>query len=252
MDRLSQGNPVNEKAQEAVRILESVGLDVEWETCATALNGTGEEEDRDTLGADFDKELSFAEINQKRKQLAFAAFRDPDFLSRIHILDNLVNPNVEAMYQLFQRTGILGKLCYLPTGSAEERQELMLQLLVCKIGRAKSNQIQNAKNSDFPNTDLDSNLFHISLIHLMNISVTHIIPESYLNHCHINCILYPSQLVIMCHVVMGWLCVSDSKCKCHMGPLQILIQTRKSQPDLTPRLGFGSDSVTFFEILGQF
>ena len=140
MERLSQGNPVNEKAQEAVRILESVGLDVEWETCQNAFGGPDREEDGGAGPEEVDRELTFAEINQKRKQLAFQAFRDPNFLSRIRILDNLVNPNVDAMHQLFKRTGILGKLCYLPTDSAENRQALMVEPLVCKrvqVGRAE-------------------------------------------------------------------------------------------------------------------
>ena len=140
MERLSKGNPINEKAQEAVRILESVGLDVEWESCANVFNKRDEEEDGQEEGpsgngADVDRELSFAEINQKRKQLAFQAFQDPNFLARIQILDHLVNPNVDAMYQLFGRTGVLGKLCYLPTDGAESRQEFMLQPLGCKLPR---------------------------------------------------------------------------------------------------------------------
>ena len=76
---------------------------------------------------DPDRELSYAEINQKRKQLTFQAFRQSGFRERIQILDHLVAPNVQAMYRLFQRTGCLGKLCYLPADAGEDKNELMTQ-----------------------------------------------------------------------------------------------------------------------------
>ncbi|CAK9063911.1 Putative E3 ubiquitin-protein ligase HERC1, partial [Durusdinium trenchii] len=74
---------------------------------------------------DDERELSYADINQKRKQLTFQSFQDPSFLQKITILDSLIQPNVGAMYKMFQRTGILGKLCYLPEDARDDKQELM-------------------------------------------------------------------------------------------------------------------------------
>ena len=82
---------------------------------------------------DPDKELSYAEINQKRKQLTFQAFRQSGFRERIQIVDHLVAPNVQAMYQLFQRTGILGKLCYLPASAGEDKKKLMIEHFGCQV-----------------------------------------------------------------------------------------------------------------------
>ena len=132
---MSQGNPTSQKAQEISSNFDSVGLDLIRGSSERDQPGTEEDwiQKLSSLpGDDGDKELSFAEINQKRKQLTFQAFRDEDFISKIRILDHLVDPNVECMYQLFRRTGSLSKLCYLPeqaAGGGESREKLVSELL---------------------------------------------------------------------------------------------------------------------------
>jgi hypothetical protein len=69
--------------------------------------------------------LTFAEINQKRKQLAFEAFRKDDFMPRTLLLEVLVEPLVTAMDRLFERTGAISALHHLPSLQTEEHTKLM-------------------------------------------------------------------------------------------------------------------------------
>eukprot|EP00438_Fugacium_kawagutii_P023451 Skav210732 [mRNA] locus=scaffold449:124:2310:+ [translate_table: standard] len=131
---VEEGNPASEKSQEIEQALDAAGF------------RTGEDEDGNDMPGSHDvpkdcdedwldkllqlegarEDLSFAEVNQKRKQLTFQAFSEKSFIDRIHILEDLVHPNLEAMYQLFNRTGHLNELANLPC-PAERRRTLMLK-----------------------------------------------------------------------------------------------------------------------------
>ena len=135
LQRLSEGNPASRKAQELAFVFDSLGFDL---SDLLINRGLQEEDWIKNLAEldgpeDPDKELSYDEINQKRKQLTFQAFRQTGFRERIQILDHLVAPNVQAMYQLFKRTGNLGKLCYLPADAGEDKKELMSQHFGCQV-----------------------------------------------------------------------------------------------------------------------
>ena len=71
------------------------------------------------------KEMSFAEVNAKRKQLTFLAFSDPLLPAKAAILDSIVMPNVELMHSLFVRSGTIGELYHLPKTDKEKRLDLM-------------------------------------------------------------------------------------------------------------------------------
>lgn len=67
--------------------------------------------------------MSFAEINQKRKQLTFKVFADNDFLDRIIVISELVRPNVEVMHRVFSRTGGLADLRFVPKDSTQKESD---------------------------------------------------------------------------------------------------------------------------------
>lgn len=71
------------------------------------------------------KNMSFAEINAKRKQLTFHAFKDPAMMTRIAILEDMVAPNTQLMDKLFKRSGWISSLYHLPRHDQEKRAELM-------------------------------------------------------------------------------------------------------------------------------
>ncbi|CAK9094698.1 unnamed protein product, partial [Durusdinium trenchii] len=56
------------------------------------------------------RELSYSELNRKRKQLTFSAFRDSSLISKSVALETLVAPNVRCQHRLFQRTEIIAEL----------------------------------------------------------------------------------------------------------------------------------------------
>ena len=57
-------------------------------------------------------EMSPAELNQKRKQLTFKAFRDPLFIPRTRILDFLMEPCTTCMNTLLERSSCLSNLSH--------------------------------------------------------------------------------------------------------------------------------------------
>lgn len=69
------------------------------------------------------KDLSHAELNAKRKRLTFGAFRDPDMVQKINILEALVAPNVRTMHIFFSRTEAIGAVQRLPDVAADERAQ---------------------------------------------------------------------------------------------------------------------------------
>ena len=64
-----------------------------------------------------DQALSPAEVNRKRKQLTFAAFRDPLMVSKALAVEALIAPNVRQMHTLFKRSSIVAELQMLPSTS---------------------------------------------------------------------------------------------------------------------------------------
>lgn len=153
LEHLSQGNPGNQQTRNMEKAFDEAGLDLEFdagdELQPSRRPGTGSstgatEEDWLTKlmklnlnDPDGQHDLSYAELNTKRKQLTFQAFRDPSFSGKIEILSHLIEPNLECMYRMFKRTGILGKLCYLPqlgTDNDADKETIMQESLgVCSL-----------------------------------------------------------------------------------------------------------------------
>ena len=122
LERLSNGNPTNHRSKHFENMFDAVGFTVHEADEDLAPSGGGEADWLEKLvhvddeADDTRHDLSFQEINQKRKQLTFMAFRQEDFADKISILESLVAPNVDAMHLLFQRTGHLSKMNELPRG----------------------------------------------------------------------------------------------------------------------------------------
>lgn len=121
LERLSKGNPTNHRSKHFENMFDAVGFSVDFEADDEVARAGGSEADWlekllqvDGEADDTRHDLSFQEINQKRKQLTFTAFRQEDFSDKISILEGLVAPNVDAMHLLFQRTGLLSKMNELP------------------------------------------------------------------------------------------------------------------------------------------
>lgn len=74
--------------------------------------------------ADPSKDMSFAQVNAKRKQLTFKAFSDPKVPMRILILENMVSPSLQLMDKLFKRSGWISSLYHLPNSERTRRDEL--------------------------------------------------------------------------------------------------------------------------------
>lgn len=73
------------------------------------------------------KELSFAEVNRKRKKLTFNAFKDQSITMKCVAVESLVAPNVRCMYKLFQRSQAITALQRLPCSETEKRADLARQ-----------------------------------------------------------------------------------------------------------------------------
>lgn len=69
--------------------------------------------------------LSFADINQKRKQLAFAAFQKESFVPRTLLLEYLMTPLVDAMGLMFERSEAIATLHHLPGLLTDQQKHLM-------------------------------------------------------------------------------------------------------------------------------
>lgn len=67
---------------------------------------------------------SFAQVNQKRRSLAFQFFRDRLVMQKTIALDCLVAPNIHHMNVLFKRTRVIGQLQRLPQSFASDRLQL--------------------------------------------------------------------------------------------------------------------------------
>ena len=77
------------------------------------------------------RELSFSELNRKRKKLTFSAFRDPLISSKAIAVESTVAPNIHCMYRLFQRSHAIAELQRLPQSAEAERAQLTKKNLAC-------------------------------------------------------------------------------------------------------------------------
>ena len=88
------------------------------------------------------KELSFAEVNRKRKRLTFASFQDVNMVSKIIATEALVEPNMKKMRTLLSKTSAIVNIPRLPDVAKHERESLKskwrgrINLLTCHSGLA--------------------------------------------------------------------------------------------------------------------
>lgn len=146
LQRLSSGNPVSDQVRGFEQALDSagfvVGLDYSHDDNDDDEQADGNHPNHNTepseehdwikklvSTADDLSDLSYAEINQKRKQLTFQAFSDNGFIDKIHMVENLVEPTINAMYEMFKRTDNLAHLCWLPADAESEKDRHMSQSL---------------------------------------------------------------------------------------------------------------------------
>ena len=124
LERLASGNPVNERARKFERAFDAVGLTVDWqddrEQADVSWLDKLQQLDADDPAHSPDREMSFAEVNQKRKRLTFQAFQQEDFLDKVCVFDTVIQANVAAMHRLFDRSGKIAELCFLPREPASE------------------------------------------------------------------------------------------------------------------------------------
>ena len=123
LQQLSESNPPNQENDSELKALlrdmgeEDEGIDEPqpgWEQLLLNVYDSGE--------------LSHAQINQKRKQLTFAAFRQPHFIDRTLLLEFLISPLVTAMDKLFKRTRHISSLHHSPLVKKDGNQELITRL----------------------------------------------------------------------------------------------------------------------------
>ena len=123
LQQLSESNPADQENDPELKALlrdmgeEDAGVDESqpgWEQILLKVYDSGE--------------LSHAEINQKRKQLTFAAFRQPHFIDRTLLLEFLITPLVAAMDKLFKRSRHISTLHHSPYVKKVGNQELITRL----------------------------------------------------------------------------------------------------------------------------
>ncbi|CAK9085767.1 Uncharacterized protein SCF082_LOCUS40615 [Durusdinium trenchii] len=133
----------NEQAKAIELLMDSVGIHARREEEDDENDGLGQLGESDWVNFLEDiqesKDLSFAEINAKRKQLTFKAFSDPTMPTKITILESVILPNVAQMDTLFKRSGMISSLYHLPKNAAQERSDLMQRssevFLTCVSGQ---------------------------------------------------------------------------------------------------------------------
>lgn len=69
------------------------------------------------------QEITPAQVNAKRKQLTFAAFRDPQIAAKTTAVEALIAPNVHKMHKLFQRSAAVASIQRLPRSAETERAQ---------------------------------------------------------------------------------------------------------------------------------
>ena len=104
MEQIAQADPSDKDTEDELTRLfsEDIGPvggdpdDQDWETRLLQVHNTDG--------------LSPAEINQKRKQLSVAAFRQDDFASKSILREDLMSPLVAGMDELLRRTGTVSEI----------------------------------------------------------------------------------------------------------------------------------------------
>ncbi|CAK9029044.1 Uncharacterized protein SCF082_LOCUS18618 [Durusdinium trenchii] len=72
------------------------------------------------------QEITPAQVNAKRKQLTFAAFRDPQIAAKTTAVEALIAPNVHKMHKLFQRSAAVA--------SIQRSRSIFLDFVLGKFG----------------------------------------------------------------------------------------------------------------------
>lgn len=122
LEQLSNREPTNMKAKAIEALMESAGV---WhDNNLDDTDQQGHQNWEELLEMQESKEMSFAEVNAKRKQLTFQFFSDPKVPSRILILESMVGPNLQLMDRLFKRSGWISSLYHLPKSANTRRDEL--------------------------------------------------------------------------------------------------------------------------------
>lgn len=96
--------------------------------------------------------MSYAELNAKRKQKTFSAFRDPGISAKVDIVETLIRPNIDLMDRLFLRSKAIGQLHHIPQDDHDTRHELMER-------RAQSEKNSKCWNIVYIIYDSDSDKF---------------------------------------------------------------------------------------------
>ena len=81
-------------------------------------------------------DLSPAEVNQKRKQLTFSAFRQPEFAPRTMLLEYLMYPLLSGMDSLLTRSGLLARLHHMPDLKLDAQESLRSRPGSCNVAEA--------------------------------------------------------------------------------------------------------------------
>lgn len=124
-----QSSSTNDSVSEMHILLQQEGLQID----ELADNiGDNELEWQELLGDLLDSKdnMSHAELNRKRKRLTFAAFLDPQIVSKIMVTEALASPSVKEMHLLFSRTHAITTLQRLPQMAEDERSSLQTKCSV--------------------------------------------------------------------------------------------------------------------------
>lgn len=135
LDQLSQGNVWDDDREKEVRdLLSSSGADVDLNNGLPSRETDDNQAWEDLLLQLYNSgDLSPAEINQKRKQLTFQAFRQPEFVDRTLLMEYLIGPLVQGMDDFLKRTGLIAEIHQLPLSEADKRAQLMARTGMAKV-----------------------------------------------------------------------------------------------------------------------
>ena len=126
LQHLAATDTTTDAKVDLVSLLNEVGIQAdEFPSPDTSVPGHDASSWYDLLQEALDsKELSFAELNRKRKRLTFQAFQDDLMSLKTIALERLVEPNAHRMYMFFGRSDAIATLGRLPESMCEERRKL--------------------------------------------------------------------------------------------------------------------------------
>lgn len=75
------------------------------------------------------KEMSFAEVNRKRKRLTFQSFQDDLLPMKTVAMELLSEPNAHRIHIFFGRSHTIATLQHLPSSATDQRTKLEQQFL---------------------------------------------------------------------------------------------------------------------------